>query len=443
MLKTSIYPHQERCLKWMNVRKGGLIGNDMGTGKTMVMLEYAFTHGALIVVPPSLVAQFRGEVFRHFGYHPNMFAVYHGRGKNQQMFEDYRVVLTTYETILSEKRTKPNSKLFTKKFSTMILDEAHRIRNMRSKTFKVLDLMSAEERWCFTGTPVFNTLKDLRSLSKFIRSETSPGVLRVGETLAENVKEWREQNFFRVSREEVLDLPQITRQNQYLPMDSNASNQEAIQSVKSDCPLVKILRMRQHAVHPGMVNKSIRVTSCPKFDWITKEIQQHDDDAFLIFSQFTTALEMLKKHLENYQVGASLYTGKQSNSQKAASVDRLMHGHDRVLLLNTNTGGVGLNLTQANRVIFLDPCWNEATENQALSRSWRLGQTRPVKVDHLMTLGSIEMWLNSVQLNKMEHNNMFLHGIEFSRDQSESKKILDSLMACVKCPPQEESPLQV
>src|SRR3989344_8213306 len=113
---TQIHEHQTKCLQWMRTHTGGLIANQMGTGKTLVMLHHALEKGALIVVPASLINQTMAQAQTHFKFNPGDIMTYYGSRRSEHVLTSAHIVVTSYETFVSERRRRPDSLLFRSKF---------------------------------------------------------------------------------------------------------------------------------------------------------------------------------------------------------------------------------------------------------------------------------------------------------------------------------------
>jgi SWI/SNF-related matrix-associated actin-dependent regulator of chromatin subfamily A3 len=167
---------------------GGILADDMGLGKTIqvISLIMADPHRSrqptLIVAPLSVMSNWSTQAAAHVRkkYAPRVL-IYHGPGKREMSpkdFEDYDLVITTYQTMTlelfpygtSKPEKVPSQKgLFSTTFRRIVLDEGHQIRNPKAKMSQAACAIMATSRWVLTGTPIVNTLKDLYSHVKFIR----------------------------------------------------------------------------------------------------------------------------------------------------------------------------------------------------------------------------------------------------------------------------------
>ncbi|KAJ4485943.1 SNF2 family N-terminal domain-containing protein [Lentinula aciculospora] len=129
----------------------------------------------------------------------------------------------------------------------------------------------------------------------------------------------------------------------------------------------------------------------------------------VVFSQWTSMLDKIEDALEAAGIRYDRLDGTMKRDDRSRAMDALKHEPGcEVLLVSLKAGGVGLNLTAAQRVYLMDPYWNPAVENQAVDRIHRLGQTRPVTTVKLIIENSIEYRLLAVQKKKTALANMTL-----------------------------------
>ncbi|KAJ9107372.1 hypothetical protein QFC21_000822 [Naganishia friedmannii] len=142
----------------------------------------------------------------------------------------------------------------------------------------------------------------------------------------------------------------------------------------------------------------MRKTSALVTDWLAA----NDEDKIVIFSQFVTFIELVREHLEGKGIECFTYTGSMSKVDRDATIANFTSPRNpvRVILISTKAGGVGLNLTIANKAICLDLAWNNATEQQAIDRIHRIGQTKPVEVHRIVIPNSVEQRILALQEKK-------------------------------------------
>jgi SNF2 family DNA or RNA helicase len=155
--------------------------------------------------------------------------------------------------------------------------------------------------------------------------------------------------------------------------------------------LEALLRLRQAACHPGLVDTARVGEPSAKLAALLEQLEElrAEGHKALVFSQFTSLLRIVRRELESRNIQHEYLDGK--TRDRAARVESFQNNPDTaVFLISLKAGGVGLNLTAADNVILLDPWWNPAAEDQAVDRTHRIGQKRPVTVYRLIALGTIE-----------------------------------------------------
>jgi SNF2 family DNA or RNA helicase len=165
--------------------------------------------------------------------------------------------------------------------------------------------------------------------------------------------------------------------------------------------LEALLRLRQAACHPGLVDRARAADPSAKLDVLIPRLRETIDEGHkaLVFSQFTSLLAIVRRVLDEQNVTYEYLDGRTTN--RAARVDRFQHDPDcRLFLISLKAGGVGLNLTAADSVVLLDPWWNPAVEAQAIDRTHRIGQTRRVFAYRLIARDTVEERVLELQTRK-------------------------------------------
>ncbi|MBK8806197.1 MAG: SWF/SNF helicase family protein [Bacteroidales bacterium] len=172
------------------------------------------------------------------------------------------------------------------------------------------------------------------------------------------------------------------------------------------------MRLRQIANHPKICNieDSQSVNESGKFDEVVdmlNAIIQDKSHKILLFSSFVSQLELYANYLDENSIKYSLLTGESTNRESLVT-EFQENTENQIFLISIKAGGVGLNLTAADYVFLLDPWWNPAVENQAISRAHRIGQTNKVFVYRFITENSIEEKIRSLQEKKKELADTFI-----------------------------------
>jgi SNF2 family DNA or RNA helicase len=167
--------------------------------------------------------------------------------------------------------------------------------------------------------------------------------------------------------------------------------------------LEALLRLRQAACHPGLIDKKRIGQSSAKVDVLIPQLKELVDEGHkaLVFSQFTSFLDIVKKRLEAEQFVYEYLDGQ--TRDRETRVRRFQDDANcRLFLVSLKVGGVGLNLTAAEYVFLLDPWWNPAIEAQAIDRSHRIGQSRNVFAYRLIARDTVEEKILDLQKAKRE-----------------------------------------
>lgn len=432
-------PYQREGLGWLafldEMGFGGCLADDMGLGKTIQVLARLVEQRrqpagrgkrrdpSLVVVPRSLVQNWMQESAR---FTPELKVLdYTGLARRDQRerLDQYDVVVTTYGTV-----RRDAGHLKDIDFDYAILDEAQAIKNSASQATKACRLLQARRRLAMTGTPVENHLGELWSIFEFL----NPGMLGQANTLgglAKNRSNGGEAVgllakalrpfILRRTKEQVLkDLPEKTEQTLYCELDTRQRKlydelrdhyRAALTKRISDVGIKRakihvleaLLRLRQAACHPGLIDRAKQGQSSAKLETLLEqldEIKQGGHKA-LVFSQFTSLLAIVRRELDARQVTYEYLDGKTRDRQDR--VDRFQQDPAcQLFLISLKAGGLGLNLTAAEYVFILDPWWNPAVEAQAVDRAHRIGQNRRVFAYRLIARDTVEEKILQLQGEK-------------------------------------------
>ncbi len=432
--------YQKEGLGWLKFLRqfgfGGCLADDMGLGKTVQVL--ALLAGkrkgpALVVVPKSLVFNWKQETGR---FAPNLRVLDHtgiNRDKTAPAFADHDIVLTTYGTLRND------AAVFAEfRFDTCILDESQAAKNATTETAKAVRLVNADNRLALSGTPVENHLGELWTLFNFL----NPGMLgraaltgahapvrnpdaETREMLAKALRPF----ILRRTKDQVAkDLPAKTEQTVYCDLEGEQQKlydelrdhyRQALMAHVDKVGLKRskiqvleaLLRLRQAACHPGLIDKTRAGEGSAKLDVLLPQLAEVTEEGHkaLVFSQFTTLLSIVRKRLDAEKIKYEYLDGKTRDRQ--ARVERFQTDPNcKLFLVSLKAGGVGLNLTAAEYVFLLDPWWNPAVEAQAIDRSHRIGQTKPVFAYRLIARGTVEEKVLALQQSKRELADAILGG---------------------------------
>jgi hypothetical protein len=435
--------YQREGLGWLSFLQkfgfGGCLADDMGLGKTVQVLALLESRRelrargegerpgpSLVVVPRSLVFNWKQEAAR---FTPNLKVLDHtgiARAKAGEHFHDYDVVLTTYGTLRRDALAFKDLR-----FDYCILDEAQAVKNASSESAKAVRLLQGNHRLALSGTPVENHLGELWSLFEFLNPGMlgSASVFRLGGAGARNPSEDTRTLLARALRPFILrrtkvqvakDLPQKLEQTMYCELEPpqrkryNELRQHYRQVLldkvardglaKSKIQILEaLLRLRQAACHPGLIDKARADEGSAKLDMLLPQLDEVTDEGHkaLVFSQFTSLLAIVRERLDKAGVRYEYLDGR--TRDRAARVERFQNDPDcKLFLVSLKAGGLGLNLTAAEYVFLLDPWWNPAVEAQAIDRAHRIGQTRQVFAYRLIARDTVEEKVLELQKTKRD-----------------------------------------
>ena len=431
--------YQCEGLGWMEFLRrfsfGGCLADDMGVGKTAQVLALLETRRALraageplppslVVVPRSLVFNWKEEAAR---FTPQLRLLDHtGAGRDASDFSAHDVIVTTYGTLRREVLTLKEIE-----FDYVVLDEAQAIKNALTESAKAARLLRGRHRLALSGTPVENHLGELWSLFEFL----NPGMLGAASVFklaggaARNPDDETRRLLALALRPFILrrtkqqvapELPSKTEQTVHCEMEPpqrqlynelrehyrNAllKRIEIEGLAKSKIQVLEaLLRLRQAACHPGLLDPKRCGESSAKLDVLLEQLREVIDEGHkaLVFSQFTTLLGIVRRHLESSSITYEYLDGATRDRQ--TPVERFQNDPKcRLFLISLKAGGLGLNLTAAEYVFLLDPWWNPAVEAQAVDRAHRIGQERQVFAYRLIARDTVEEKILELQKTKRD-----------------------------------------
>ncbi|MDM1555423.1 MULTISPECIES: DEAD/DEAH box helicase [Chryseobacterium] len=434
-LNAELRDYQHEGLNWLNFLDdfnfGGCLADDMGLGKTIQIIAFILSQREkrghttnLVVVPTSLLFNWQEEIIK---FAPSIkFLVHYGpdRQKTTAHFPDYEIVLTTYGMLLSDIRF-----LKTFNFNYTFLDESQTIKNPNSERYKAARLLQSRNRIVLTGTPVENSTFDLYSQLSF----ACPGLLgnkqyfkdiyaipidkfEYSKRAMELQQKIKPFILRRTKKQVAKELPEKTETVIYCEMNAEqrriydayekelrefiAANDDDDLNKNSMHVLTGLTRLRQICNSPVLIKEGYSGENAVKIEILMEQILgKSKDHKILVFSQFVGMLDLLKPELERHGIPFEYLTGQTKDRGK--KVANFQENEDiRVFLISLKAGGVGLNLTQADYIYLIDPWWNPATENQAIDRSYRIGQTKNVIAVRMICSNTVEEKILTLQKKK-------------------------------------------
>lgn len=473
--------YQKKGYAWLyNLCKhgfGGCLADDMGLGKTIqtiVAIAKALEETekkqsikiqqkneqninlfakngshliSLIIAPKSLIYNWINE-FKKFA---PTFKLINYTGTNRFKIRDQ---LINYDIILTSYGIARNDIDFLLKFNFfyVVLDESQYIKNPNSKIFQAVLKLKSKHRLILTGTPIENSLSELWAQMSFV----NPGLLGSYNFFKKHfINPIEKENSLsakkelkrligpfllrRTKNEVVKDLPQLIEQTIYCEMTDDQTVIYETEKSKIRNELLKVYeqgklneykiivlsaltRLRQIANHPRIIlNENI---SSGKFEIIIDKINTvlQEGHKLLLFSSFVKHLEIYKEYFDKHNLKYVILTGEVDRRKEI--INQFQQDKDtKLFLISLKAGGVGLNLTAADYVFILDPWWNPAAEQQAISRAHRIGQNRTVIVYKFISLGTVEEKIKHLQEKKSELFTEFVESANFLSSLTEDNII--------------------
>ena len=408
-LQAQLRDYQRRGVDWLCLLRdagiGALLADDMGLGKTLQTLTAARGR-TLVVAPTSTLHNWLAEARR---FRPGLrAALYHGPKRSLDPAVD--VTITSYAVLRLDR-----DKLSRETWDTVVLDEAHAIKEPTTATASAAFGLRAGWRVALTGTPVQNRLTELWSLCHFL----NPGLLgQLREFVASYGKAVEQGRAARTAElqarlrpfmlrrrkaEVAPELPPLTEIVLRCPLDAEERKIYDGLRVAAELELPKLqsgggmlealellLRLRQAACHTALVPGQ-EATRSSKVELLLAQLGEVTAAGHraLVFSQWTSLLDLVEDALTAAELEHVRLDGH--TEDRAAVVARFQaEDGPPVMLISLKAGGTGLNLTAADYVYLLDPWWNPSIEDQAGARAHRIGQSRPVFLHRLIAEDTVE-----------------------------------------------------
>ncbi len=462
-------------LQWFGM--GGILADDMGLGKTIQVLATLDKHyksirdatndntadddatdddatdddakqhrPSIVIVPKSIIYNWINEAGK---FTPDLRVLdYSGAERHEQRksFADYDLIVTSYGLL-----RRDIEKLRLQPFTFAILDEAQAIKNPASQSAKAARLLNAQHRLALSGTPVENHLSDLWSIFEYV----NPGMLGAGTKFAQLLRGNQHEKdkieaarqtgialrpfIMRRTKDQVLkDLPEKTEQTIVCQMepdqrqiydelrehyrttllnkiDASRTMRRTTSTFGGNAMIVleALLRLRQAACHPALIDPDKTNVSSAKLDALMEQLDEIIDEGHkaLVFSQFTSMLALVRKRLDSHNITYEYLDGQ--TRKREDHIERFQNDTDcPVFLISLKAGGLGLNLTAADYVYILDPWWNPAVESQAIDRVHRIGQTQHVFAYRLICQDTVEQRITELQDKKRKLADAIVGGQE-------------------------------
>ena len=413
-------PYQTTGFQWLRFLWdhgfGACLADDMGLGKTLqtiMLLQSLMDEGkikrAIIICPVSILYNWKNELEKFSNLKWGIFY-----GEEREIPEETQVVLTSYGLMKKESL----GAFAREDFDIIIFDEVQHLKNIRSLGANAARQLKAKFRICLTGTPVENDLAEfynimdlcvpgvwgdmslVRSSSKaknrlLARRTVKPFILR--RTKEQVLKELPEK----IENHVFLDFTDIERENYQKRLDLVRSQMVNPTFTKRYGEVLKsLLELRQMCLWQKQ-GPSLYST---KVDFLMDNLSQlmEEGHKVLVFSQFTTYLDIIQDKIRANSWKYARIDGSQTIKKRTEQVELFQEGDAQVFLISLKAGGFGLNLTAASYIFLMDPWWNPAVERQAVDRAHRIGQENKLTVYRPLMKNSVEEKVLTLQQAKRE-----------------------------------------
>jgi len=431
-LKIDAYPFQKRGILFAACRERTMIADDMGLGKTAqaigaagLLAQRRGIREALVVCPASVKYQWEREI-RRFCDLPAV-VIDGGRIERESLYaSDAFFKIVNYEALVRDRQA-----LSTREIDLVILDEAQRIKNWRTKTARVVKGLRKRYALVLTGTPLENRLEELFSIVQFLDNRLLGPMWKFEErhlarderghvTGYRNLDEIRRKLapiVLRRRKEEVLtELPPRVVNNVFVGMTPQQLDpyggyartvamilqKPVITDVDSERLMIALNCMRMLCDSTYLLDPRTSFgCKIEEFREVVSEIAQSGHKV-LVFSCWERMTRLAAQELEKLGIAFVRYHGRIPPRDRRHLVDRFMGDDACRVFLSTDAGGVGLNLQAASYVVNLDLPWNPAVLEQRIGRAHRMGQRRTVNVVNIVARDTIEHGILEVMKLKRE-----------------------------------------
>jgi superfamily II DNA or RNA helicase len=444
-------PYQVEGFRWLNALCdkgfGGILADEMGLGKTVQLLSFLLGRldesrdvgPSLIVCPASLVYNWAAECAK-FAPSLRVSVVAGSKAERRELIQAHArcdVLITSYDLLRRDVEDYTGITCF-----ALVLDEAQYIKNHATLSSRAVRSIDARHRFALTGTPIENRLSELWSIFdvlmpgilgsyRHFRERFEMPVISGDEHAQEKLQAFVGPFMLRRLKSQVLkDLPDKIENvvtvrlegeqrrlyaalEQKLRMSLNKQKDVDFEQGKIQI-LAQLMRLRQVCCDPRLIYDNdgdasakpelVKPGTSAKLDAIEELVSNCRDAGrkMLIFSQFTSYLDLIAARLRSVGVQYDVITGATAKKRRVELVEQFNRDETPVFLISLKAGNTGLNLTGACVVVHADPWWNAAAQDQATDRAHRIGQTQDVNVYQIVAKDTIEERIIALQRSKTD-----------------------------------------
>lgn len=422
LLKAELLPYQLDGIAFVAGVGRSVLADDMGLGKTIqgigvaeMLAREAGIERVLVVCPASVKSQWRQETAR-FSDRSCQLVLGSARDRAEQYRDGTFFTICNYEQVLRDFKA-----IEAASWDLIILDEGQRIKNWEAKTSRTIKALKSPYALVLSGTPLENRLDELFSVVEFIDSRRLGPAFRfynqhrvtdekgrvLGYRQLDQLRERLKPIMLRRTRAMVLqDLPPRTTTIRSIPptdeqLAMHGGHMLTVQTIvrKRYFTEMDFLRLQKALLMCRMTADSTFLvdkqapgysSKLQELDRLLDELMGEDDRKIIIFSEWTTMLNLIEPLLKKRGWNFVRLDGSVPQKKRPVLVQRFRTDPECKLFLTTNAGSTGLNLQAANTVINVDLPWNPAVLEQRIARAHRMGQKRHVQIYLLVTEDTLE-----------------------------------------------------
>jgi SNF2 family DNA or RNA helicase len=426
---------------------GGFLCFDMGLGKTIMTIAAVCLHDVphtLIVVPKNILPQWVAEFEKFSNITPFVFSANDSNtGKiTGRTLAEHRVVITPISTFGSMKNE--DSELLDFEFDRVVVDEAHLIRNNKTKSYRLIKRIRSNIKWCLSGTPINKNQNDFKTLLEFM------SIFRV--TLSYAARKY----LYRIVKEDVdsIKIPALTIEDLRSDFESEDERSIYAELIENGKILLKayaaygggegrmrileqLLRLRQAVTNAAMLPAGVVDTvldgQSTKLNMLRRDIMSKPVEKTIIFVHWIKEIESVGRMLKDIGHESVVISGKVKMEDRASAIERFCHDDEvNFFIIQIEAGGVGLNLQAASRVYINSLAWNAVSELQAIARSHRIGQKRAVTVKRIIINNTIDDHIIATQQKKLSIAAEILGDARIEKSLTSSNSVFNSLLSVFK-----------
>jgi len=433
-----VRPFQQEAVEWLEEKNGiGLLAIPMGAGKCLISLSYIVKYNlkTLVICPNSIKLVWADEIMK---WTNSTYLVINAKDKELDFSKNITII--NYDII-----KKYLSELQAQDFDCIILDESHMIKSTKAQRSKAIKKLNIPSRILLTGTPLTNTPMDLWNQLNYLNNTTwnnwlyfrnqyitgyvhprfhyfiTTGTRNIQE-LSEKIKPF----VHRKRKEEILaDLPAKIYNKIMINLDGKYFKQyklamEHFKDFLAEYTELTKSEIRKRLRGEAFTKVQLLKQICSEYkvnENIIKTLVENitdnnPDDKIVIFSQYRKTVDDLHKQFK----GSVVLHGGMDTDKRKESVDRLQNDPKiKIFIATIQAGGIGLTLTKASHVIFVDLPWSPSEKNQAEDRCHRLGTHKPVNIFYVICQKTIDEAIYGLLSKKQSTIDQIIDGQEYKK----------------------------